>query len=443
MATLEILQALQKDVGPRRAGTAGERRALQWLQARCEAMGLPVELDEFTFIGSEIYRPLLQLTILTLLAAGITLSFLGRPVAGISMMAVFFVYMNFVHKKLDVRLARTRSHNVIAGLKRPISQYVADPDRGPAVLLCAHYDTPRNSPPWLVKTRNLLRSLGPLALLGVLLYLAFMALRGVGALLDWAGVRVFGEFLKMLAPWVGWVVLAMSAPMLVIMLVSSFSALIRKKTDSPGADDNGSGTALVLEVARRLSEKPPRNVEVFFAWWGAEERGLFGSRQFVRRFHHQLDRDSFYLINTDCVGVGERLTVHTGQGVLRRRATDPATVKRIERIAVQRNVPTVRSWESIISGGSSDHAGWAERGYRHAVSFLRENPYPISPPARILAALLRIPDANQLQLDHIHTVDDTLDGIDPRVLDETTDLVEMYVREVDRELDARFPQGMV
>jgi Zn-dependent M28 family amino/carboxypeptidase len=285
--------------------------------------------------------------------------------------------------------------------------------------------------------------LGPLALLGVLLYLAFMALRGVGALLDWAGVRVFGEFLKMLAPWVGWVVLAMSAPMLVIMLVSSFSALIRKKTDSPGADDNGSGTALVLEVARRLSEKPPRNVEVFFAWWGAEERGLFGSRQFVRRFHHQLDRDSFYLINTDCVGVGERLTVHTGQGVLRRRATDPATVKRIERIAAQRNVPTVRSWESIISGGSSDHAGWAERGYRHAVSFLRENPYPISPPARILAALLRIPDANQLQLDHIHTVDDTLDGIDPRVLDETTDLVEMYVREVDRELDARFPQGMV
>jgi hypothetical protein len=137
------------------------------------------------------------------------------------------------------------------------------------------------------------------------------------------------------------------------------------------------------------------------------------------------------------------LTVHTGQGVLRRRATDPTTVQRIERIAAQQNVPTVRTWESIISGGSSDHAGWAERGYRHAVSFLRENPSPLSPPARILAALLRLPDANQLQLDHIHTADDTLDGIDPQVLGETTDLVEMYVREVDNELESQSPHGMV
>ncbi len=443
MATLQILQALQNDIGPRQAGTAGERSAQQWLQARCEVLGLPVELDEFTFIGSETYRPLLQLTMLTLIAGGITLSFTGRPLAGVSIVAVFFVYMNFFHKKVDVRPARTRSHNVIAGLNRPISQYVADPDKGPAVLLCAHYDTPRSVPPWLAKTRNLLRFVGPLALLGILLYLAYMALRGVGSLLSLAGVGELGVFLKLLAPWVGWIVLAMSAPMVVIMLVSSLSALIRKKTDSPGADDNGSGTALVLELARRLKEEPPRNVEVFFAWWGAEERGLFGSRQFVRRFHHQLDKESFYLINADCVGVGERLTVHTGQGVLRRRATDPTTVQRIERIAAQRDVPTVRSWESIISGGSSDHAGWAERGYRHAVSFLRENPTPLSPPARIVAALLRLPDANQLQLDHIHTADDTLDGINPQVLGETTDLVEMYVREVDKELESQPPHGMV
>jgi hypothetical protein len=89
MATLEILQALQKDIGPRPAGTAGERRAQQWLQARCEALGLPVELDEFTFIGSEAYRPLLQLTMLTLIAGGIILSFAGRPLAGVSIVADF------------------------------------------------------------------------------------------------------------------------------------------------------------------------------------------------------------------------------------------------------------------------------------------------------------------------------------------------------------------
>jgi Zn-dependent M28 family amino/carboxypeptidase len=189
----------------------------------------------------------------------------------------------------------------------------------------------------------------------------------------------------------------------------------------------------VLEVARRLKEKPPQNIEVFFAWWGAEELGLFGSRQFVRRFHTQLDKDKLYLVNVDCVGVGELLTVHTGQGVVRRKATDPATVERVERIAARRGVKTIRAWESIISGGSSDHAGWVDRGYKHAISLLRENYRPLSLPAWLFAALLRIPDANQLEIKHIHSPDDVITGINPQILEETTDIAEAYVREIDQE----------
>jgi len=431
MATMDVLQALQNEVGSRRAGAAGERRAQEWIKTRCEALGLPVELDEFTFIGSEIYRPLFRLVSLAWMTISITLSFTGRPLVGAAGFALLFIYLNYLHKRLDVRLARTRSYNVIAGLRRPLSEYAADPNQGPAVLLCAHYDTPRNFPAWYSKVRDLLRFVGPLALLGVLLYAVFMALRGVGWVMAWLGVEAVETLLATLDPWVGWLVLALSVPAVALMLLGTLSALVGKRTDSPGADDNGSGTALTLEMARRFKERPPENLELFFAWWGAEERGLFGSRQFVRRFHHRLDRDKFYLVNADCVGVGELLTVHTGQGVFRRRATDPATVERIERIAAQRGVKTIRAWESIVSGGSSDHAEWADRGYRHAVSFLRENPRSISPPAQLLAALLRIPDANQLELNHIHTAGDTLEGINPQVLGETADVVEGYVREVD------------
>lgn len=50
----------------------------------------------------------------------------------------------------------------------------------------------------------------------------------------------------------------------------------------PGADDNASGTAMLLEVARRLAKRPsapPRSVA--FVAFGAEEIGAVGSRHFV------------------------------------------------------------------------------------------------------------------------------------------------------------------
>ncbi len=50
----------------------------------------------------------------------------------------------------------------------------------------------------------------------------------------------------------------------------------------PGINDNGSGSAALLEVAESFAERgtPYRNT-VRFAWWGAEEQGLFGSEHYV------------------------------------------------------------------------------------------------------------------------------------------------------------------
>jgi len=50
--------------------------------------------------------------------------------------------------------------------------------------------------------------------------------------------------------------------------------------DGPGINDNGSGPAALLEVARLLAEESPR-ARVRFAFWGGEEFGLLGSRAYV------------------------------------------------------------------------------------------------------------------------------------------------------------------
>ncbi|WTG93504.1 M28 family metallopeptidase [Kitasatospora sp. NBC_01560] len=48
----------------------------------------------------------------------------------------------------------------------------------------------------------------------------------------------------------------------------------------PGINDNGSGSAGILEVARNVAERPVKN-KIRFAWWSAEEFGLKGSEAYV------------------------------------------------------------------------------------------------------------------------------------------------------------------
>ncbi len=51
--------------------------------------------------------------------------------------------------------------------------------------------------------------------------------------------------------------------------------------DGPGINDNGSGVAAVLETAVRLGSSPSVHNALRFGFWGAEELGLIGSRNYV------------------------------------------------------------------------------------------------------------------------------------------------------------------
>ena len=50
--------------------------------------------------------------------------------------------------------------------------------------------------------------------------------------------------------------------------------------EGPGINDNGSGSAAILEVAEQMEKVKPWNT-VRFAWWGAEESSLVGSTFYV------------------------------------------------------------------------------------------------------------------------------------------------------------------
>ena len=62
----------------------------------------------------------------------------------------------------------------------------------------------------------------------------------------------------------------------------SFESLSDPLAPAPGADDNASGVAAVLEAARVLARYQTERTLVF-ACWSAEEEGLWGSRDYVAR----------------------------------------------------------------------------------------------------------------------------------------------------------------
>src|SRR4029077_10487164 len=64
----------------------------------------------------------------------------------------------------------------------------------------------------------------------------------------------------------------------------------------PGADDNASGVAMMLEVARAFVQAPERpRRSVLFIGFDLEEVGLFGSRYFVEHPPVPLDRVKLFV----------------------------------------------------------------------------------------------------------------------------------------------------
>ncbi|MCD0486013.1 M28 family metallopeptidase [Streptacidiphilus sp. ASG 303] len=62
--------------------------------------------------------------------------------------------------------------------------------------------------------------------------------------------------------------------------VVMFGAHLDSVAAGPGINDNGSGSAGILDVALELGRRPVAN-KVRFAWWSAEEFGLLGSEAYV------------------------------------------------------------------------------------------------------------------------------------------------------------------
>lgn len=113
---------------------------------------------------------------------------------------------------------------------------------------------------------------------------------------------------------------------------------------SPGANDNASGTAVVLAIARNLARTPQAR-NVWFVAFDGEEDGLHGSKAFVEQADPTFLKGLKGMLNFDMVGVNAQLRV----------SGTPALTKLAQ--AIDSEAVTFGS-----SGGGSDHVPFAAKG---------------------------------------------------------------------------------
>jgi aminopeptidase YwaD len=120
-----------------------------------------------------------------------------------------------------------------------------------------------------------------------------------------------------------------------------------------GADDNASGTAMVMEIARTLAADPiPPRRSLYFCAFAGEDLGLWGSEEFVA--HPPVPLDSVVaMINLDMIGVGKPEMGVGGAAIF-------PQIWNVWSAALSDS--SKAHIQHFHAGGGSDHAAFEEKG---------------------------------------------------------------------------------
>jgi len=173
----------------------------------------------------------------------------------------------------------------------------------------------------------------------------------------------------------------------------------------PGADDDGSGVATILELARVLAQEPHDSTLVFVAFCG-EESGLIGSKSFVGQYPLE---NVALMLQLDMVSDDSPLLLFIDT----KKSQTPdwlvsASIDAFHSLGY-RNIEYPVFFQSLnnaIGGATSDHAPFLEKGIP-AIGFVTDISFPI------------------------HTPNDNLEYFEPAGLERSGRLILELIREFD------------
>ena len=194
---------------------------------------------------------------------------------------------------------------------------------------------------------------------------------------------------------------------ILVILIIIFNMFAKRINTSPGACDNGSGSAILLSLAKFYRENPTENLNLKFIWCTAEEWGLFGSKGYVKAHKQEIveNKDNSYVINVDMVG--SELAYLDKAGLLKKKPINSKLNSLIEKTAEELKIEA-RKFNSPI-GGNSDHASFKKEKVE-VCCFLAKKDTKI-----------------------IHSKKDSIDLVKPEKLEDAVELIKGIIQKINNE----------
>lgn len=170
---------------------------------------------------------------------------------------------------------------------------------------------------------------------------------------------------------------------LVVAHLDSINIRGGPEADAPGGDDNATGSAGLLEIARVLKDHAAER-DLRFVLFGGEEEGLLGSQQYIDNLPAADRARILAVINMDMIGT---LNAPTPSVLLEGAAVSQSLIHELASAAA---TYTALDIQTSLQPFNSDHVSFIEEGF---------------------PAVLTIEGTDGAN-DNVHTANDTLDNID-------------------------------
>jgi Peptidase family M28 len=301
----------------RPTASQGERRAAEWLLARLRELGADARIETEDVHGT-FWWPLGIAAGAGALAGIATLR--GMRTLGVAVGAVAAAAVADEapprRRRLRRLLPRRRASHVVAEIGP------AEAER--TVVLVAHHDAAHSGLVFHPAIPKLADRLGLLEGVETSPPLLAPVVGGPAAV---AAGALSGQ------RWLTWIGTALS-----VGSAAAFTDIGMRDT-VPGANDNATGVAVLIAIARALAERPAENVRVMLVST-SEEAMCEGMQAFAERHFRELPRDRTFFLSLDTLG-SPNLLVLRGEGMLGMREYPAEALELVDGLAEELGIELV------------------------------------------------------------------------------------------------------
>lgn len=389
---------------PRLAGTEGEKKAVKLAHGTFKEIGFKSnQIKKKSFDFSDFYSTTLIKLIMTL-----NLTF--------NLNLVLFIYIHVYLTMLLIISILIIVYLIIRGLKHPEipgfwGEYFGETINStnvftkiPAkkipeneagnIIISAHLDSKSQSINTLRRVRLYkLLLYSELALIGIYIFYLIILF----------GNLDISFYITIYGTWISIVLISFS---------NIYLLFLNTHNKSPGALDNASGMAIVFELSSFFIKHPLENFNIWFCQFSAEELGTMGSRVFVNEYENQFVKGRVFQINFDMVSCkpdpqNNRIEYSKSYGIGIQRLIAPLLSRYLLLAAEKANLEV--KGLHLSTGAHSDTVPFRLRKY---------DTIDITTGAASFFA---------------HTVHDTAEKVDPKILYDTCNLIGETIILIDKD----------